>query len=316
MLLKLTNEIKATLIVIGGVFLFLIGFNFLNGTSLFKSENNHFVFYDNVEGLQIGTKVTVNGLTVGKVSAIDLSSSSRKIKVAFTLRNDLQFSSNSVAELYEAGLIGGKSIAIQPAYDQAIPLKDGDTLKATVKPGLTDVVNQQIAPLQQKLENVLTNADSLFTGVNRVLNEEGKQNLSTTLSELAATIKSVNSIAISFDQLLMKQKQNVSSSIENTAKITANVNQITDSIAQLNIKQSIIEFDQTVAQLNSILTALEQGKGSAGKLLNDEGLYQNLEASTKEMELLIKDLKLHPKRYVHFSLFGKKEQPYTNEANK
>lgn len=313
--MKLSNEIKATLIIIGGVLLFLIGFNFLNGTSLFKSENIHYAFYDNVEGLQIGTKVTINGLTVGKVSAIDLSPSSRKIKVTFTLRNDLQFSNNSVAELYEAGLIGGKSIAIQPVYDQAVMLKDGDTLKATVKPGLTDVVNQQIAPLQQKLENVLANADSLFVGVNKVLNEQGKNNLSATLTDLAATIKKVNSIANSFDQLLIKQKQNLSSSIENTAKITANVNQITDSIAQLNIKQSIVEFDRTVAQLNNILTALDQGKGSAGKLLKDEGLYQNLEASTKEIELLIKDLKLHPKRYVHFSLFGKKEEPYNDTNN-
>lgn len=313
--MKLSNEIKATLIIIGGILLFLIGFNFLNGTSLFKSENIHYTFYDNVEGLQIGTKVTISGLTVGKVSAIDLSPTSRKIMVTFTLRNDLQFSNNSVAELYEAGLIGGKSIAIHPAYDQGVFLKDGDTLKATVKPGLTDVVNQQIAPLQQKLENVLTNADSLFVGVNKVLNEQGKNNLSATLTDLAATIKKVNSIANSFDQLLIKQKQNLSSSIENTAKITANVNQITDSIAQLNIKQSIVEFDRTVAQLNTILTALDQGKGSAGKLLKDEGLYQNLEASTKEIELLIKDLKLHPKRYVHFSLFGKKEEPYNDTNN-
>lgn len=313
--MKLSNEIKATLIVVGGIFLFLIGYNFLNGTSLFKSEHNHYAFYDNVEGLQIGTKVTVNGLTVGKVSTIDFAANSNKIKVSFTLRNDVSFSSNSVAELYEAGLIGGKSIAIIPAYDQAELLKDGDTLKGTVKPGLTDVVNQQIAPLQQKLENVLTNADSLFTVVNKVLNEEGQNNLSSTLAELAETVKNVNSVASSFDQLLNKQKQNLSSSIANTAKITANLSQITDSIAQLNLKKSLVEFDRTVLQLNNILTSLDQGQGTAGKLLKDEGLYQNLEASTKQIEMLIRDLKTHPKRYVHFSLFGKKEEPYNNENN-
>ena len=121
--------------------------------------------------------------------------------------------------------------------------------------------------------------------------------------------------AKNFDQLLNKQKQNLSSSITNTAKITANLSQITDSIAQLNLKKSLVEFDRTVLQLNNILTSLDQGQGTAGKLLKDEGLYQNLEASTKQIEMLIRDLKMHPKRYVHFSLFGKKEEPYNNENN-
>ena len=112
--MKLSNEIKAALIIFGGILLFLIGFNFLNGTSLLKRENTHYAVYDNVEGLQIGTKVTVNGLSVGKVAAIDFLPKSEKILVSFTLRNDLTFSRNSVAELYEAGLIGGKSIAILP----------------------------------------------------------------------------------------------------------------------------------------------------------------------------------------------------------
>ena len=150
--MKLSNEIKAALIIFGGVFLFLVGFNFLNGTSLFKRENTHYAIYENVEGLQIGTKVTVSGLSVGKVAAIDFLPGSEKILVSFSLRNDLAFSKNSTAELYEAGLIGGKSIAILPVYDGAAAMQDGDTLRGTIKPGLTDVVNQQIAPLQQKLD--------------------------------------------------------------------------------------------------------------------------------------------------------------------
>ena len=172
--LKLSNEIKAASNYIWRCFSFLIGFNFLNGTSLLKRENTHYAVYENVEGLQIGTKVTVSGLSVGKVAAIDFLPGSEKILVSFTLRNDLAFSKNSAAELYEAGLIGGKSIAILPVYDGAAAMQDGDTLRGTTKPGLTDVVNQQIAPLQQKLETVLVDADSLFVGVNKVLNQEGE----------------------------------------------------------------------------------------------------------------------------------------------
>ena len=313
--MKLTNEIKAALIIIGGIFLFLLGFNFLNGTSLLKHENTHYAVYDNVEGLQIGTKVTVSGLIVGKVATIDFLPNTAKILVSFTLRNDVQFSSSSVAELYEASLIGGKSIAIIPDYSSAIMLQDGDTLNTAVKPGLTDVVNQQIAPLQQKLERALVNADSLFTGINTVLNQEGKDNMSTTLADLSKTIKSINGVASSLDQLLDSQEGNLTTTLDNFAKISSNVNQLTDSLAQSNIKQTLVAFENTVNRLNGILSDIEQGKGSMGKLMKDESVYNNIQATTKEIELLIKDLKEHPKRYVHFSLFGKKETPYEEKKN-
>ena len=117
-------------------------------------------------------------------------------------------------------------------------------------------------------------------------------------------------MASSLDQLLTKQKENLNTTLTNVAAISTNVNQLTDSLAQSNLKQTLTNFETTVNRLNSLLTDLEAGKGSAGKLLKDEALYENIEASTKEIELLIRDLKEHPKRYVHFSLFGKKEEPY------
>ena len=315
-MLKLSNEIKAALIIFGGILLFLIGFNFLNGTSLFKSENSYFAVYDNVEGLQVGTKVTISGLAVGKVAQIDFLPNTSKILVSFTLRNDISFSKNSVAELYEAGLIGGKSIAILPVYDNASKLKDGDTLQASIKPGLTDVVNQQIAPLQQKLESVLVNADALFTGVNQVLNQGGRENLSVTLNDLSKTVKNINAVAGSLNQVLTKQDKNLNTTLNNLATISDNMNQLSDSLAQSKIKQSIDNFETTLIKLNGLLANLEEGKGSMGKLLKDEQLYNNIESSTKEIELLIKDLKEHPKRYVHFSLFGKKEEPYQDKKNR
>ena len=137
--LKLSNEIKAALIIFGGILLFLIGFNFLNGTSLLKRENTHYAVYDNVEGLQIGTKVTVNGLSVGKVAAIDFLPKSEKILVSFTLRNDLTFSRNSVAELYEAGLIGEINCYLTRLRFRTYDERWG-YCKAH-KTGLTDVVN-------------------------------------------------------------------------------------------------------------------------------------------------------------------------------
>ena len=296
------------LIIMSGILLLLLGYNFLNATSLFKKENSLFALYDNVEGLQVGTKVTVNGLSVGKVAKIDFLPNTTKILVSFTLRNDVVFSRNSVAELYEAGLIGGKSIAIHPVYDNFTKFKSGDTLNSSVKPGLTDVVNQQIAPLQQKLEKVLTNADSLFSGVNNVLNSQGKNNLSLTLENLSSSIKNINELVSRFNSISKNQNKNINRTIVNLSMVSGNLNKITDSLSKSNLKQTIYNFEKLSSNFNQVLSEIRNGSGTINKLIYEDSLYQNLKNSSESIELLLRDLKSNPKRYVHFSLFGKKDK--------
>ena len=307
--LNLSKEIKAVMIILSGIFLFLLGYNFLNSTSLFKKENSLFALYENVEGLQVGTKVTVNGLSVGKVAMIDFLPGTNKILVSFTIRNDVVFSKNSVAELYEAGLIGGKSIAIHPVYDNYIKFKSGDTLKSSVKPGLTDVVNQQIAPLQQKLEKVLSNADSLFSGVNNVLNTGGKNNLSTTLENLSSVVKNSDEFISRLNSISKNQNKNINRTIENLSMITESLNKISDSLSKSSLKQTIYNFEKLSSNFNQVLMEIQNGNGTINKLIYQDSLYQNLKNSSKAIEILLKDLKSNPKRYVHFSLFGKREKP-------
>ena len=311
--LKLTKEIKAALFVLLGVFLFLIGFNFLNGTSLFKSEKNLYAIYDQVEGLQSGTTVTVNGLSVGKVSSIDFLPNSNRILVKFTVRNDLNFSKNSIAEIYESGLIGGKSIAIIPVLDRNRILVSGDTLVSRTKPGLTDVVGSEIAPLQKKLEQILINVDTLVSSLNTVLDDKAQQGLNKALSEVSVSVSNLNSISNSLSKILVSQESNINQTINNFSEASANINQISDSLSKTDLKALVSEIENTATTLNSIFKSIDSGEGTLGKLMKDDGLYNNLEASTKEVKLLIKDLKEHPKRYVHFSLFGKKETPYNSD---
>ena len=306
--MKISKEIKAVLIIISGIFLFLLGYNFLNSTSLFKKENNLFALYDNVEGLQVGTKVTVNGLSVGKVSKIDFLPNTTQILVSFSIRNDVVFSKNSVAELYEAGLIGGKSIAIHPVYDNFKKFKSGDTLKSSIKPGLTDVVNQQIAPLQQKLEKVLTNADSLFSGFNIVLNSEGKNNIAKTLEKLSSALKNTDDLVSRFNSITKNQSKNIAKIILNLTTVSENLGQISDSLSKSNLKQTINNFEKLSSNFNQVLTEIKNGKGTISKLIYEDSLYHNLKNSSKAIDILVKDLKSNPKKYVHFSLFGKKEK--------
>ena len=311
--MKFSREIKTSLLVIFGIGFFYFGFNFLKGSSIFSKQKIVYAVYDEVEGLSIGADVNINGLSIGKITKIDFVPNSTKILVTMRIRADLNFSKSSSAILYEAGLIGGKAILIQTKFEQGKVIKSGDTLPSSTQPGFTELVNQQIAPLQQKLTSTLTSVDELFDGVSNVLNNQTQENLKTTLIELTRTVENINSISKKLDVLLSDNTTAIDTTLKNLASTSSNLNQISDSLAIVNIKSMLDKYNQVAQNLNQILEQVNRGEGTAGKLINDPKLYQNLDETLNALQTLINDLKENPKRYVHFSLFGKKNKPYNKE---
>ncbi len=311
--MKFSREIKTSLLVIFGIGFFYFGFNFLKGSSIFSKQKIVYAVYDEVEGLSIGADVNINGLSIGKITKIDFVPNSTKILVTMRIRADLNFSKSSSAILYEAGLIGGKAILIQTKFEQGKVIKSGDTLPSSTQPGFTELVNQQIAPLQQKLTSTLTSVDELFDGVSNVLNNQTQENLKTTLTELTRTVENINSISKKLDVLLSNNTTAIDTTLKNLASTSSNLNQISDSLAMVNIKSMLDKYNQVAQNLNQILEKVNRGEGTAGKLINDPKLYQNLDETLNALQTLINDLKENPKRYVHFSLFGKKNKPYNKE---
>ena len=224
----------------------------------------------------------------------------------------MNFSNKSVAQLYEAGLIGGKAIAIIPKYDTSNIIKNGDILFSEIKPGLTELVNQQIAPLQDKIEGLLTSADSLFAGISNVMNYETQNNLKMTLEGLASTIENVNILSSNINDILNANEKELKSTINNLSKISGNLNKITDSLKQVPLSSTVKNFEDTSLHLKEIIERLNSGEGSAGMILNDNKLYDNLVNSSEALEALLSDLKSNPKKYVHFSIFGRKEKNNDN----
>jgi len=302
-------------LVLGGIALFIYGFSFLKGSSLFENDKIIYTVYEEVEGLVPGAKVSINGLTVGKITEIDFLSNSTKILITMSIRDELNFSNKSTALLYETGLIGGMAVAIQPVFDKGKAIVTGDTLMSEVKPGLTELINRQIEPLQAKISSMLSSADSLFLGVSNVLDNDTQLNLKNTLENLSLTTKNLNKASLSLIEILDENQTNLNNTFSNFADTSANLKSITDSIADAKIAVTINEFNKTVQGLNAVVSSIENGEGTLGKLVNDEVLYQNLTKASYELESLLGDLKNHPKRYVHFSLFGKKEKPYLPEEN-
>ena len=310
--MKLSREIKTAILIIGCIIIFIFGFNYLKGTSLLSNEKTIHALYDEVEGLVVGANVTIRGLNVGKVKIIDFNDDFEKIKVTFSIRDDLTFSNESVAQLYEAGLIGGKAIAIIPKYDSSNIIKNGDILISEIKPGLTELVNQQIAPLQDKIEGLLTSADSLFAGISNIMNYETQNNLKMTLEGLASTIENVNVLSSNINDILNANEKGLKSTINNLSKVSGNLNKITDSLKQMPLSSIVKNFEDTSLQLKRIIERLNSGEGSAGMILKDNKLYDNLVNSSEALEALLSDLKSHPKKYVHFSIFGRKEKNNDN----
>ena len=314
--MKLSKEIKSAILVLSGILLFIFIFYYLKGENIFDNTKEISAVYDNVEGLAPSAPVTINGHKIGKVQSIHFTNDlSGKLNVNMLIDSDFEFSKNSTAQLYEAGLIGGKAIAIIPAFDGAPNVESGDVLSSDVKPGLTDLVNQRLTPLQEKMETMMVSADTLLVNLNTLFDSQTKLNLKSSIAELTSTITSFKSTSESLNDLVIDNSSSVGETITNFNKISEDLTHLSSSLAAADFDTIIADLKSTISSFNQLLAAIENGDCSVGKLMKDEAVYNNLEGATKQLEELLEDMKLNPKRYVHFSLFGKKAKQYDSEGN-
>ncbi|MFY8069400.1 MAG: MlaD family protein [Flavobacterium sp.] len=312
--MKVSREIKTAVLVIISIVLFIWGYSFLKGKNLFDNSNKLFVVYENVAGLAPSAPVTLNGLTIGKVNSISINPDG-KLLVELHITTDFPISKSSIAEIYDSGLVGGRQIAIKPNLLDKNYTVSGDYLQASSKLGLTDALAQQLEPLQAKIQELLENADVLFTNVNDVLDTQTRQNLKSSIASLNATLSEFSVASKNVNEMLADNKSHLNNTLKNANKVSGNFAIISDSLAKANLGQTVKNLEKTLAKVDKIMAELEQGKGTMGKLIKDETMYTNFSKTSKELELLLQDVRLNPTRYVNVSLFGKKNKPYVAPVN-
>ncbi|MGB8705190.1 MAG: MlaD family protein [Gillisia sp.] len=308
--MKYSKEVKTGILAVIAIAILIFGYSFLKGKNLLDSNRKFYAIYADVEGLSPSSTVTINGLKVGQVTNIDFLDKSGLLLVTFTVDSDFKFSKSSLAQIYGGGLIGGKSLAIVPEYDSKTIAKSGDTLPSDIEEGIMELVNERLTPLQVKVERTIVSADSLLTAFNQVLSPKTRNNISATFNDLAETVRSLKETSQSLNTIVSGNKEHLSKTFTNLDEMSGNFKHFSDTLAQVNLSAITGDLEVAVGNFKQVSENLNSGNGTVGKLLTDDKVYNNLDRATQQLEELLQDIKLHPKRYVHLSVFGKNPGPY------
>jgi len=305
--MKLTKETKIGIIAVITFALLVWGFNFLKGKNIIVTSNYYFVVYDHIDGLEDASAVMLSGYKVGVVETIKFHKKQRsRIIVRFSVDKDIMIPQNSKAVIEPATLIAGKIIKLE--FSDEIQFHEkGDTLIGLIKPGL----ESELIPIKNKAERLIESLDSVLSifdaerrkGLQNSL--DNIENISGDLSGLVAEEKDkLSKILSNFESI----SDNLKNNNEKISTVLANFSNISDSLAQANIKSTVLNANKTLAELGEISGKINKGEGTIGLLINNDSLYVNLNQLATDLDKLVIDLNENPKRYIHFSLFGKKDK--------
>lgn len=332
--MKIAREVKLGLVFIVTILLFIWGLNFLKGKKFFIKQRTYYAVYNQVRGLLANAPVSINGLQVGRVAALHFENKgSAKVVVEITVSNPIEIPVNSTVKIFNADLLSGKAIEIGLGNSLVMAVS-GDTLVSEIQPSFSEEVNRQIQPVMKKAENLMLTVDSVVSELGQIFNPETRDNLAKSFLHIRVTLQNLENVTYNIDTLVYGQRgrmerilfnvesisKNLKDNNDNLTRSLQNFANISDTIAKANISKTIDNLNRSLSDMAAITNKINKGQGSLGMLINNDKLYNNLEGASKELDQLLLDMKLHPTRYVHFSLFGKSskrnayKQPVSDSA--
>jgi phospholipid/cholesterol/gamma-HCH transport system substrate-binding protein len=304
--LKISREVKTAVLVLSGIALFIYLFSYLKGEDLFTNTDTYYTEFD-YNALSMSSSVTIKGNKVGKVEDIKYDFKTGKTIVSFSVNPQLEFSKNSIVQLYETGIMGGNALALVNVNDGEIA-KPGDFIQSEVQPGLITSLRKNFSGLSSDLDSTIRTADTLMTNINEMVVDESSEGIKATIAELNTTLRAFRSLSGTIEGMVKQNENKIAVLLENFEQTSANLNALSVELKEAGLSNTLANVDNTLLSLQETLSKLDNPNGTVGKLLNDDALYNNLESATKELELLLLDIKLHPARYRR--ILSKKEIPY------
>lgn len=316
--MKISNETKIGSLTAVAIVLLILGFNFLKGKTLFGKSHNLFAKYTNVQGLAPSNPVVINGLQVGTVYSITTDKNMKEILVNMNLTKDVNIPVNSVA-IIKPSLLGITSIDIKLGDAPTYIARNG-YIATEATAGIFNDVLSKVDPVLFQVTKAVTSIDSVLMAVNHILDPNAKNNISATLANLNKTTTNLIGASASLETLLNTQTGALAGTLnnlnsftsnldKNNGKITnlvSNLDKTATNLSNLDLQQTLNTLNSTIGDLKATVGKLNTTTGTAGLLLNDTKLYNNLTATSNKLNLLIDDLRTNPKRYVNISVFGKK----------
>jgi len=314
--MKISNEVKVGATALVTILVFIWLYNFLKGKDLFSSTNHYYAVYDQINGLAESSPVEINGYKVGVVQSIDfVNDGSGRLVVALSVRKGFDLPEKTNAEITTASLIAGMKIRLLFGEGPGI-YKNGDTIPGRLAESIITKFEAELIPLREKVTTMITDLDSVLTGINDIMSPEFRKNLKGSMSNLNQATKSIDDILGSKEAELKSMLSDLAKFSkmlsENSAKLGStmdNLNTISDTLAAADIYTTVMNLKTTLERTSELMDGMNNGKGTAGQLFTNDSLYMNMNNSLASLDSLLKDLKANPKRYVHFSLFGKKNKP-------
>jgi len=314
----MSKELKTGIVVLVVLAMSFWGYSFLKGENIFQSNNRQFkVAYSNIAGLSKSSLVTINGLKVGKVDEILFNPDSTKrgsLIVLFSMDDPFEFSKKSIVKIYSPSPLGGSNLAIIPDYtgENAI---SGDVLQGEIESSLFTSIGERLDPIQTKLEHVIVSADTLFKNINDILDQRTIQSVKNSVRTLEQSLVDVRTTIQAVNGIMDATSVDLKETMRYSRNFAENLSNVSDTLVNADLGKIMREAEVTLLTVNSLLKGIDEGKGSLGKFVNDNAMYDNLTNVSKELEQLLREMKLNPKRFVHFSLFGKRATPFNQKNN-
>ena len=307
----MNKEFKIGLFAIICIMALIYGINYLKGVNILNDNRDFYAVYENIGGLKVGSSVLVNGYKVGIVSNIDLlTEQNQNLLITISLNKEFDMATNTICKIVNQDLMGSKGIALVLGDNEEL-IAIGDTLISGIEGSLQEEVNAQILPLKNKAEELISSIDSVMMIVTAVLNKNTRDNLRNSLSSLDKTFELMSKTMIKIDSMVDLNDERISKVVYNLESITSNFESSNVEIKNIltnfsSISDSLLNSDfVTVLQnISDITSKINNGEGSIGLLLKDDEIYVNFEKSSRELALLLEDIKKYPSRYVNFSIIG------------